>query len=345
VQDTGSDGSRWALALRGLEGDGAVHHELALAWTLRGAPHAYRRRDLGDVAVATAPWSEADAAKRIFDAARPLRAAELPVLDALRTVADHLRALAEQPIGKGDASGALNERLPEPFLRDCRPCRARHIYELPFRLAALQAGLELRADTSPPVLERVPGLVPNRYDRLGTDALPRFDVLRNLLRFWGPATPSEAATAIDAPVKEVRAHWPDDVVEVAIADGPARPGAAVLAADLASLSEGAGTAATATVRLLGPFDPYLQGRDREVLVPDPDRRAALWPVLGRPGAIAVDGELVGTWRPRTTKGRLALRIDAWADLDALGDAIEHEGERLAAHRGVAFAGTERMEAS
>lgn len=72
VQDTGTDGAAWALAVRGAPAAGA--DELAFAWTMRGAPHAYRRSALGAVAVATAPWSEADAAKRIFDAAKPLKA-------------------------------------------------------------------------------------------------------------------------------------------------------------------------------------------------------------------------------------------------------------------------------
>src|SRR4051812_24130003 len=77
VQDTGPDGAAWALAVRGVpvagasSGSDAAEAEaghplpapIALAWTLRGAPHAYRRRDLAKVAVATAPWSADDASK------------------------------------------------------------------------------------------------------------------------------------------------------------------------------------------------------------------------------------------------------------------------------------------
>lgn len=344
VQDTGPDGSAWALALRGLDAR-AGGDALALAWTLRGAPHAYRRRDLAAVAVATAPWSEADAAKRIFDASKPLAAAGISVLDALRTVADHLRTLTAEPIAKGDASGALNGLLPDPFLRDCRPCKARHIYELPFRLAALQAGIELEAGTSPPVLRRVPGLVPNDYRHLADEADPAFDVLRGVLRAWGPTTPKEAATFLDAPLKEVRARWPEGAVEVAVAGTPEPRVASVLADDLDELRDGSGLDASGTLRLLGPYDPYLQGRDRDVLVPDAARRAALWPVLGRPGAVAVDGEIVGLWRPNTTKGRLAVRVEPWADLGPLEAALEAEAARLAAHREVAFAGTEPMAAT
>ncbi len=57
--------------------------DLVLAWTLRGAPHFYRRAEAAAVAAATAPRSEADAAKRIFDASKPLREAGVGADDAL----------------------------------------------------------------------------------------------------------------------------------------------------------------------------------------------------------------------------------------------------------------------
>ena len=80
VQDTGPDGAAWALSIRGAP---PGHDGLVLAWTLRGAPHAYRTVDLADIAVATAPYDEDDAAKRIFDASAPLRKARIPILDAI----------------------------------------------------------------------------------------------------------------------------------------------------------------------------------------------------------------------------------------------------------------------
>lgn len=78
--------------------------DLVIAWTLRGAPHAYRRPDVSAVAVASAPFSESDAAKRIFDAAKPLKAAGIPALEALRRIAGHLRDIVDQPTVKGDAA-------------------------------------------------------------------------------------------------------------------------------------------------------------------------------------------------------------------------------------------------
>ena len=339
VQDTGPDGSAWALRIRGV--DDPVFDELALAWTLRGAPHAYRRAELAQVAVATAPFSEADAAKRMFDAVRPLKAAGIPALEALRVVADHLRKIVTKPTVKGDASGRLTEAVDPPYLRACRPCSTTHVYEMPFRLAPLQAGLDLEPGTSPPVLRRVRGLAPLRFEHLAGEAGDRCDVLRNHLRFYGPARPADVATFLDASAKDVKAHWPDDVVEVTITDEPStgRPAPrSVLAEDVDALTA-PGEAGARAVRLVGPYDPYLQLRDRELLVADEARRKDLWRVLGRPGAIVADGEVIGTWRPRTSGRRLTVAIDPWGRLSARDRTlVEEQAERLAAHRDLALAG-------
>jgi len=312
VQETGPAGAgRWALQVRGLldppEG------ELVTAWTLRGAPHTYRRADLAGVAAATWPWSDADAAKRILDGARPLRAAGIPVLDALAHVAAQMRDVAREPTAKGDMSGALRERLPEPYLRSCVPCDAVHAYEQTFRIAALHAGLVLRPGTSPPVLEQT-GVQP------AAEVPGRLDVVRVHLRLFGPSTPKQVAAYVDSTVAEVRRRWPADAEPVDV-DGEQRwvlPGAEP------------GERAR-TTRLLAPFDPFLQVRDRELLVPDRPVQE-LWPVLGRPGAVLVDGEVAGTWRPTAKGGRLALAVTRWRAFERA--AVEEQAERMAAARGL-----------
>ena len=339
IQDTGADGAAWALSNRGAPG--AVPDDLTVAWTLRGAPHAYRRADLAAVALATAPLSEADAAKRIFDAAKPLKAARIPVLDALRTVAGHLRDIVTEPMVKGQVSGRLSEVLDPVFLRFCRPCDTTHIYEMPFRLASLQAGLELEPGTSPPVLRRAAGLQAPMVGQLAGRAEARVDVIRNYIRFHGPARPRDAAAFLDAPVREVKAHWPADVVEVTVDDevtGGAHPDRFMLAGDFDALTATVDQPKP-SVRLLGPYDPYLQLRDRDLLVRDETRRKELWPVLGRPGAIVAAGDIVGTWRPRTSKRSLTVRIQPWQPLSAsVALLIEEQAERLSAHRDVTLAG-------
>jgi hypothetical protein len=323
VQDTGGPrAAQWALGVRGIDVDDA---DLVYAWTLRGAPHAYRRAEIAQVAAATAPYDEADAAKRIFDAAKPLKAAGIPVLDALATVADHMRDIVREPTVKGEVSTALTERLPEPYLRWCRPCQATHTYEQPFRIAALQAGLELTPGTSPPVLRRIAG-----WDGAAGRVPDHLDAVRACVRLLAPTTPRLVAEYLNAPVRTVRAHWPDDTIEVTLVDEARR----VMADDVAALQD---PPHDDRVRLLGAFDPWLQVRDRELLVADAAHRKDLWRVLGRPGALLRGAEIVGTWRPRSSGTKLRLQVEVW-DSGTPTTAIEDEAQRLAAHRGQHFDG-------
>jgi DNA glycosylase AlkZ-like len=327
VQDTGSDGALWALVNRGVDIEGAdePENDLIWAWTLRGAPHVYRRADIAAVAAATAPYSSADAGKRIFDAARPLRAAGIDPGDALDEIAGHLREIIVQPTVKGELSRKLTARLNAPYLRDCRPCGAVHAYEQPFRLAALRAGLELQPGTSPPVLQAIPG-----WRGPAAEVPARLNVVRAYLRLLGPATPKHVAGYLDAPVSEVKAHWPPDVAAVDVDDERRW----LLTADVDRLR--AATVAPPALRLLSPFDLFLQARDREVLVPEAAHRKLLWPVLGRPGAVNRGGQIVGAWRPRTTGGKLRLAVQTWRDVPER--ELAEQAERLATHRGVSFAG-------
>lgn len=340
VQDSGRDGASWALANRGVPVASpaalAEAPELALAWTLRGAPHHYRRADLPDVAVATSPFSDADAAKRLVGAAAPLAAVGTGPRAGLAEVAAALRAVVEEPLVKGEASGRLGALLPEQHLRDCVPCGTRHVWEIPFRLGALYAGLELVPGTSPPVLRRVPDWPRTTWGPAeDPDAAPaRLQVVRAYLRLLGPATPADVAGFLDSTATEVKRHWPADAVEVVVEGRRAW--------QLPDDDNRAPAAAPDDlVRLLGPFDLLLQGRDRTLLVPDRDRHKSLWPTLGRPGAVLVGTEVAGTWRPRASGRSLAVRLDPWRPLaPAVRARVEEEAERLAAHRGVRLSGLE-----
>ena len=328
VQDTGPDGALWALALRGVAVSDVPPDALVTAWTVRGAPHVYRRAELVGIAAAVQPFSDDDAGRRIYDAAKPLRAAGIGNLEALDAVAAAMRSVVTRPMVKSELSTRLTALMDPPYLRYCRPCDATHLYEMPFRLAALRAGLELQPGTSPPVLQPMPGLVPAQ------DVPARLDVVRGYLRLLGPATPQQVSGYLDAPVRDVRSRWPDDAVEVVV-DGQPRW---ALADDVDALT---GTGRVRTTRLLGPFDLYLQGRDRSLLVADPAHAKALWPSLGRPGAVLVDGEVAGTWRPRATGSRLRVQVDLWRPATArLRGDVEEQAARLAAHRGVQLTAVE-----
>jgi hypothetical protein len=99
----------------------------------------------------------------------------------------------------------------------------------------------------------------------------------------------------------------------------------ILARDEATFRAEPGPAAPA--RLLPSGDTYflLQGADRLLLVPDAARRDQLWTPRVWPGALLVDGEIVGTWR----RAQKTMTIQAWRHLSrAARDAVESEAASL-----------------
>ena len=85
--------------------------------------------------------------------------------------------------------------------------------------------------------------------------------------------------------------------------------------------------AAAPARLLPSGDAYflLQGTDRDLLVPDPDQRRALWTPRVWPGGLLVGGEIAGTWRRADT----VMTVQPWQRLSgAERDAVAAEAESL-----------------
>jgi hypothetical protein len=83
----------------------------------------------------------------------------------------------------------------------------------------------------------------------------------------------------------------------------------------------------ASARLLPSGDTYflLQGSDRQLLVPDASFRRALWTSRVWPGAVLVDGEIVGTWRRAVG----TLTIESWRRLPRVARAaVETEAASL-----------------
>ena len=83
----------------------------------------------------------------------------------------------------------------------------------------------------------------------------------------------------------------------------------------------------APARLLPSGDAYLlrYATDRHLLVPDADRRAALWTPRVWPGGLLVGGELAGTWR----RADAVMTVQPWRRLSrAERDAVTAEAESL-----------------
>lgn len=326
VQDTGRDGASWALANRGVPVASpsalVAADALALVWSLRVSPHYYRRAELVDVMTAVSPFGEPDAARRLLGAADRVSAIGGGVTEAIGVVAQAQRTLVTSSMVKGELSTRLTAELPADYSAWCRPCQVDHVPESLFRLAALFGGLELEPATSPPVLRRIPGWPRRAGIASDPESAPsHLQVVRAYLRLLGPATPADVAGFLDSTATLIKPYWPDDAVEVRV-EGKKK------------WLLGEVLEPRPVVRLLGPYDLLAQGKDRDLLVPDPAHRKQLWPVLGRPGPLLAGGEIVGSWRPRAKGKKLDLEVDHWRPRAVTADYLGEQAEQLAAHRGL-----------
>ena len=298
-------------------------HPLALVWSLRGAPHVHRRGDLDDLAGALYPLSEADATGRLNETGPSVARAGIAALEQYATAVQAMRDAVRNPMAKGAVSTEVTRRIPAAMRRECRACRTSHISDSAMRIATLAAGLELRPGTAPPVLQRRKGArLPKKPN---VKALQRLALA--YLTLLGPATSADVSGYLDARRADIDEVWPTGLAEVRVGGKPAwLPEVQLDALRTAPPPE--------FVRLLGAFDPYLQARDRVLIVPDTTAHKALWPVLGRPGVLLVDGEVAGTWRPKSSGSRLTVQVAAFAPLPPdVWERVEAEALRVGAVRG------------
>lgn len=302
---------------------------LEIAWTHRGAPYWHEAGSLRGWAEALRPLDDADAAARLIWSGPDAERIGIAPLAAIEAVAAAFTAVLTAPMTKGEASTALSAVLPRALQRDCAGCGAWHVHDQLMRLGAGPAGIGLHPGgrtlrlTPPP-----PGWTPPSGP--GSPAAAA-RLVTSAVRVLGPVTTADLAAWVGTGTGLLRPAVDAAVPELAEVTVEGRR--AWVAADRLDLL--ADPPEPPRLRLLPPFDPLLAGRDRAVLVPDVERRRALWPPLGHPGAVLADGEVVGTWRPQASGKKLTLALTLfdggpWPGLD-------DEAERVAAARGLRLA--------
>jgi hypothetical protein len=298
VQDTPVGSARQSFGAR--TNADTDDHSLVRVWALRASPYLHHASDLPKLA--TALWRDSG---------------------ELRQAAEAFREVITGPTVKGAASTAVTRAVPKALVTYCRGCQAEHIFESLFRQAALPAGIRLDLDSSPPVLVPIDDWPGIPAEQAGTD-----DLIRRYLTFVGPASHGDVAGWLDTTQREVRAVWPGGLVEVDV-DGRTTwlPESEV---DLLR-----NPPEPPRVRLLPTSDPFLQERNRPMLVPDRTRHKEMWPVIGQPGAVLVDGAVAGIWRPKATRKKLELRITQFVPIPRdVHDELAAEATRLGALRGI-----------
>lgn len=152
----------------------------------------------------------------------------------------------------------------------------------------------------------------------------RLELARRYLHVFGPATPESFRRWAGIGRPAGPAVFDALASELTPVRTPIGEGWILTADEPAFLAE---PVSPAPARLLPSGDAYylLHGADRELLVPHADRRDALWTSRVWPGALLVEGEIVGTWRRANER----VTVAPWRRLSrAQRDAIEAEAAAL-----------------
>lgn len=301
-QDSNVQSARTAIAIRLQDVDRleAIDTDaFTMIWSHRGSPHLHRTAELPEMAAALWPLSDRDAMLRLAQRGKEISQGGRSVLEAWELVTEAMRAVVVHPMTKGEASAAMTARLPDDLSAFCRPCNSTHIFDSLMRAAGLPAGVALARERSGPalVLEPIEG-----WKRVAASPKATTAMIRRYLRLLGPANQVDVAAFLNTNRSELGDVWPEDLIDVNV-DGKASwiPeesfGMLIAPPDAPQ------------VRLLPLWDPFLQARDRGLLVPDKARQKQLWTMLASPGALVLDGEVAGTWRAKMVgKRRLEVTV-------------------------------------
>ncbi len=311
--------------------DAAAVPALALVPSVRGAARLVPVADLEVFTTALLPPDEKAARGLIGSATRSLDKYGIAALDAMERVTAAVRdALSDGPLARDDFHQALRDRLDDELLPWCSSCRSHHVAPALWRSAGLHGALAIMPGGGRGATFVAAPPAP------AFDGDPGAELVRRFLRAYGPATPDELADWAGISGPHARRLWRR--VEPELADAPLDGrDTEILEADATRLA--GPPASDGGARLLPPSDPYLDQRDRETLLPDPELRKRVRRPAGNPGVVLVAGALAGLWSAkRATGGVLRVEVEALGNEAAqAGDALEEEAARLGRVRGAAEA--------
>lgn len=276
---------------------------------MRISPHLVPTRDLALFTLGALPAQEASLRGVLNTFTARLDRAGISATDALNLATEAASSeLAAGPLSRGALSAGMTRRLPEALSLFCRACGSTHVFESLFRLVGVRgvwlitrSGKQSGYVRTDQWLDAVP---------TGDHASLRTELLRHYLRCFGPSTAREFGDWVGIGAAEAQQDW-DSISERLVEVDVAGRRAWICADDLPTVES---PPEPMGVRLLPPYDAYLDQRDRLTLIPDKARHRQVWAVLGNPGGLLVDGELAGTWRSQKKGRRLKIAVSAFNPL-------------------------------
>ena len=158
------------------------------------------------------------------------------------------------------------------------------------------------------------------------------ELVRRFLHCYGPAAPADLQAWLGSSPQQAKRLWSAAAEEMEPVRVLGRTRWALIR-DRDSLT--APPEQPGRLILLGPHDPYLDLRDRALVLEDPARQRQVWRTVSNPGAVLKDGRVAGIWTGKAVQGRLEFSLSLWEPLSpGARRALEHEAGAYAAFRGL-----------
>jgi hypothetical protein len=143
----------------------------------------------------------------------------------------------------------------------------------------------------------------------GEDAVGK--LARKFLHCYAPATSDAFASWLGCSGKQARRMWKsisDEMEPVKTFDGKS---AFVLSEDKDLLCSP--PSLQRELLLLGGHDPYLDQRDRHILLDNKMLQKKVWQLAANPGVILLRGEIIGVWTTKKKRQGLEVNMTLWDD--------------------------------
>ncbi|NDL66406.1 winged helix DNA-binding domain-containing protein [Anaerotalea alkaliphila] len=162
----------------------------------------------------------------------------------------------------------------------------------------------------------------------GEDAAGK--LVRKFLHCYGPATADAFASWLGCSVKQARRMWESVSDEMEPVETCGGKKAFVLSADKDLLRSP--PSVQRELLLLGGHDPYLDQRDRHILLDDKALQKKVWQTAANPGVILQRGEIIGIWAGKRKGAGIEIKMTLWDDASASKQKLQDLAEEYVAFR-------------
>ena len=146
---------------------------------------------------------------------------------------------------------------------------------------------------------------------LAADPQAEAGLVRKFLHAYGPATQADLAAWLGSSPQQARRLWQMVKEELVAVDKDGKT-ACLLAADLPAIIGARPPEEPLT--LIGAHDPYLDARDRSLLLADKTLQRQVWRTVANPNVILWNGQVAGIWKTRMAHNRLTVTLIPFVSL-------------------------------